>query len=92
MSVLMSQRVPGSERVLSGEIDARKVIEALVPLNRRHDTGDSTSCSCPNPEHEDRDPSFSVNLSTGMWTCFSRCESGNLGRLLVLAGRVRSDC
>ena len=31
-----------------------------------------------------------MNLSTGMWTCFSRCESGNLGSLLMLAGRARS--
>ena len=91
MSVLMPRLIPGSERVKSGEIDARKVIESLVPLNRRRDTGDGTSCSCPNPDHEDRNPSFSVNLSTGMWTCYSRCQSGNLGRLLVLAGRARSD-
>ena len=84
-------RLPsGSERVLSGEIDARRVIEALVPLERRCDTGDKTTCSCPNPDHEDRNPSFSLNLATGMWTCFSRCGSGNLGRLLVLAGRARS--
>ena len=54
----MPRRVtPGSERVKSGEIDARKVIESLVPLNRRRDTGDRTSCSCPNPDHEDRNPS-----------------------------------
>ena len=86
----MPRRVPGSERVRSGEIDARKVIESLVPLERRRDAGDRISCSCPNPDHEDRNPSFSVNLSTGNWTCFSRCGSGNLGSLLVLAGRARS--
>ena len=90
MSVLMPRLPSGSERVRSGEIDARKVIESLVPLERRRDAGDRTSCSCPNPDHEDRNPSFSVNLSTGNWTCFSRCGSGNLGSLLVLAGRARS--
>ena len=75
---------------MSGEIDARKVVEALVPLNRRRDDGNSTSCSCPNPDHEDRNPSFSLNFSNGMWTCWSQCGTGNLAQLLVLAGRART--
>lgn len=32
---------------------------------------------CPMPDHEDRNPSFSVDPASGRWTCWSRCGSGD---------------
>ena len=37
--------------------------------------GTQTSCFCP--FHEDKHKSFSVNLETGLWNCFSGCGGGN---------------
>lgn len=37
--------------------------------------------SCPNPDHDDNNPSCSVNLVTGLWHCFSCNASGDLLRL-----------
>ncbi len=34
------------------------------------------------PFHEDSSPSFSVNLTTGKWICFSHCGSGSFSALL----------
>lgn len=36
----------------------------------------------PCPLHSDRNPSFSINVATGLWTCFSRCGSGNFQQLV----------
>src|SRR5688500_14369944 len=30
------------------------------------------------PFHDDRDPSFSVNLENGLWRCFAGCGSGDV--------------
>ena len=38
-------------------------------------TGDTLRGLCP--FHEDTSPSFSVNLKTGQWTCFTEGEKGN---------------
>ena len=38
-------------------------------------TGDQLRGMCP--FHEDRNPSFSVNLKTGQWRCFAEGISGN---------------
>lgn len=34
----------------------------------------STTC----PFHSDRNPSFSVNLESGLWICFAGCGSGDI--------------
>lgn len=36
----------------------------------------------PCPLHSDRSPSFSMNVNTGLWICFSRCGSGNFQQLV----------
>lgn len=36
----------------------------------------------PCPLHSDRNPSFSINVNSGLWTCFSRCGSGNFQQLV----------
>jgi DNA primase len=36
------------------------------------------------PLHADENPSFSVNVNTGLWTCFAGCGSGDFIRLIEL--------
>lgn len=36
------------------------------------------------PLHSDNNPSFSLNLEKGVWTCFSSCGSGDFYRLVEL--------
>lgn len=42
--------------------------------------GDELRASCP--MHSERNPSFSMNVKTGLWICFSRCGSGNFQQLV----------
>lgn len=44
--------------------------EYVERLSRRHPW---SSGRCPFPDHEDRNPSFSVNVETGYFKCFG-CE------------------
>jgi DNA primase len=37
--------------------------------------GKQSTCHCP--FHDDKQKSFSVNLKTGLWHCFSGCGGGN---------------
>lgn len=45
-------------------------------------TGDTLRGLCP--FHEDTSPSFSANLKTGQWTCFTEGESGNFLKFYML--------
>lgn len=47
--------------------------------------GDEYKIHCPNPNHDDRDPSCDINLDTGYWKCLS-CGVG--GDLLDLGKRT----
>lgn len=60
--------------------------EQIVGLFNLHNVsfrGDEIICSCPFPVHEhgDRNPSFGINVSKGVYNCFSCHESGNLVQL-----------
>ena len=44
-------------------------------IKKAHITGDQMTGCCP--FHEDRSSSFSVNLKTGMWHCFTEDIGGN---------------
>lgn len=44
--------------------------------------GDEYKIMCPNPLHNERNPSCSVNLDTGYWSCFSCGVGGDLGELV----------
>lgn len=43
-------------------------------------SGEEIRTRCP--LHSERNPSFSLNTKTGLWTCFSRCGSGNFQQLV----------
>jgi len=44
-------------------------------------------CLCP--FHIERHPSFSVNVETGGWICFSKCGQGNIIQLISRAKGIR---
>lgn len=50
-------------------IDGKFVIEALG-LESAKVHGDELKARCPNPAHNDRSPSFGLNLSSGYYNCF----------------------
>lgn len=59
------------EQILE-RLDIRAFYESELPLLSR---GREASALCP--FHNDRHPSFSVNLETGLWCCHAGCGGGN---------------
>ena len=45
-------------------------------------SGDEILGRCPMPDHQDRSPSFSLNIVSGNWNCFSRCGGGGFISLI----------
>lgn len=45
--------------------------------------GKELTASCP--LHSERNPSFSMNIETGLWQCFSKCGGGNFHQLVERA-------
>lgn len=56
-------------------VDYRAEYTAVLSKTKLKDNGDSILALCP--FHEDSNPSFSVDLKTGKWHCFTEGESGN---------------
>lgn len=54
-------------------------------------SGDEATALCPSPHHEDRSPSWSINIDTGMHNCFSCGYRGPLVRLVRDLRRVGED-
>lgn len=44
-------------------------------------SGQEIRAKCP--LHDDTNPSWSININTGLWTCFSRCGGGNFLSLVM---------
>jgi len=44
--------------------------------------GDEALVSCPHPDHDDHNPSASINVSKGVWVCYSCGRSGTIEKLL----------
>lgn len=53
--------------------------ELKVPFTTK---GDEILCRCLNPEHKDKNPSFSINAVNGVFYCFSCGFSGHVATLL----------
>ena len=53
--------------------------------------GDEAIGLCPAPDHDDRSPSWSCNLRTGMHHCFSCGFGGSFTRLVAVLHGVRFD-
>lgn len=56
-------------------VDYRAEYTAVLSKTKLKDNGDSLLALCP--FHEDSNPSFSVDLKTGKWHCFTEGDSGN---------------
>lgn len=57
---------------------------SLFGLRNARRSGRNLVASCPysqNHAHGDRNPSFSINVDTGLWICFGCGEKGNLVKL-----------
>ena len=62
--------------------DLKEEIFRIIPDDVRGKLiGDELFFLCPNPEHDDHDPSCSVNLKTGIFYCFGCGFKGNLKKL-----------
>jgi hypothetical protein len=53
--------------------------------------GDEATALCPNPEHHDSSPSWSVNTESGLFNCFSCGYRGPLVRLVRDLKGLRED-
>jgi hypothetical protein len=56
-------------------MDYRSIFESDFGIQKIKYTGNQGLGLCP--FHEDRNPSLSWQLDTGLWTCFAGCGSGN---------------
>jgi len=70
-----------------------KVWESLeqrgLPLRKSGDHFALTNC--PFPDHDDENPSFSVDLNTGYWRCFGCHREGRFKGLIALLDGVEED-
>jgi len=61
----------------------------IVPAR---ETAKEIFAHCPNPDHDDKHPSWSINKTTGLHSCFSCHYRGTLTQLLVdLTGSAPED-
>ncbi len=60
-------------------MDIERIAESLG-LERARVKGEELSACCP--FHDDRSPSFSINMETGAWICYAGCGSGGLWKLV----------
>lgn len=71
---------------IRSRVDLAAEVERRAGQAFKHNGGVLTY-SCPNPAHEDRNPSFTVTITgahAGTWHCWSACdESGDIIDLLV---------
>lgn len=70
-----------------GVSDVEHVLTGLYGLEGRK-RGDEYDILCPNPAHQERDPSCSVNLDTGLFKCLA---CGIAGDLIILGTYVLNE-
>jgi len=63
----------GSKEQVLEALDLRAFYQSELPSLRQ--SGREASAVCP--FHHDRNPSFSVNMETGLWCCHAGCGGGN---------------
>lgn len=67
---------------MSGPVE--QVVLPLLP--GAHRTGVNLIARCPFPDHEDRSPSFAINIENGLWICHGCKRTGGLVTLLKELG------
>lgn len=73
---------------------AKKTLKLLLAYDiidptRLH--GDQVKVQCPNPQHEDDNPSCSVSISKGLWNCFSCGEGGDMNKFVIMMEAKRGQ-
>lgn len=85
----MAEAAAYTPRRVRERVDPRELKEA-VPVARflEDETGERPRTSgtnllwrCPNPQHDDRNPSFSVHRRRETWRCWSQCDHGGSGTI-----------
>jgi len=69
----------------------QRLIEEWLGCSLRCNSKGEAVTRCPNPDHEDNNPSFSINCETGLWNCFGCGIKGNIYQLAKLLGRTITD-
>jgi 5S rRNA maturation endonuclease (ribonuclease M5) len=64
-----------SETVLSN-LEYSSFYRSFIPTLREHGGNKEATGLCP--FHDDHNPSFSVNVETGLWKCFAGCGQGDV--------------
>jgi len=64
---------------MTDRYDVGKILDRLG-LDVVLETGDERYLNCP--FHTDDDPSFSINIKSGLWICFAGCGKGNIKGLV----------
>lgn len=70
---VLDDRIP----TLLARVDLAAEVERRAGPGRR--SGSTVTFPCPHPDHEDRTPSFTVDVAgarAGTWRCWSRCAAG----------------
>jgi len=65
-----------SKSAVLDSLDLFALALELLPHGKQR--GDEWETRCPFDHHEDKNPSFGINLSTGRWKCFGCDESGDV--------------
>lgn len=67
------------------KIERHKIIETLQSLNLKYeDKGQEwIQCQCPNPHHQDKNPSAGINTFTGIVNCFSCNYTKHLSHVIM---------
>lgn len=66
----------------------QKLIEEWFACSLRPNSRGEVKIICFNPKHNDKKPSLSINLETGLWHCFGCSMSGNIYQLAKLLGKT----
>jgi len=67
-------------------VDIRRLVEERYAARHVHVEGSELICSCLFPENHpggDKNPSFGIDLNTGLFSCFSCHVSGNIAMLVM---------
>jgi len=71
---MANNRVESYKKQIYDTIDYSSFYQNYIELNGK--TSGQVSCLCP--FHDDKNPSFSVNLGNGLWKCHVGCGGGDI--------------
>lgn len=67
--------------------NVQEILEDIFEMSGRV-RGSQLMTNCPNPDHDDKNPSCTINVESGLWYCFS---CGAKGDILALGSLITGD-